>query len=468
MKPPPPPQQKEIFSENGEKNFQIGRKCMQFKNYNDAIEAFKKAVEIDPRIALGWNMLGLANVNVGKMKEAIEAFKRAIKEFPEMVDAYYNLGLIYKKENDYDSAASAFKNLVRVYPDDKRNWYDVMEQLLDMSKYEACVEVIYKSVQYFPGETGFWTNLSIPLRELGLHEESIKACNYAANVLGEYRLSQRNKAMSLWAMGKYDEAMRVIYFKLESKLNGKKFRELYQIFKKEAAEKGVNIKKKEELPKRTRYDVLVEIVKACEYGLSIVPNHADGLYRLGMAYRELGKNDLGIENLLKARMAIPKQAPYDLSLKPDAVSNALAGAYKEAGDYGNALIEARRTIELNPKSELSWKELAEIHILRGDFTHASQAIKQGLMINPQSYTILATRAKIYLAKKDYDKAIDTLEIVLEKAFDKWVYWNELGLIYKEMGELQEARKCFEKAIKWKSDYSPAVKNLVKISMELNK
>jgi len=56
---------------------------------DEAIEAFKKALEIDPKYAIAWNNLG--NLLMNHNKDYAGAFKKALE-----IDAKYNLDYIFE------------------------------------------------------------------------------------------------------------------------------------------------------------------------------------------------------------------------------------------------------------------------------------------------------------------------------------------------------------------------------------
>jgi tetratricopeptide (TPR) repeat protein len=60
--------------------------------FDDAIIAFDKAIELDPGCASAWNEKGLALYNLDKINESIEAYDRAIEIDPLYAYAWYNKG----------------------------------------------------------------------------------------------------------------------------------------------------------------------------------------------------------------------------------------------------------------------------------------------------------------------------------------------------------------------------------------
>jgi tetratricopeptide (TPR) repeat protein len=58
----------------------------------EAIEAYRKAIQLDPNFAMAYSNLGNALKDKGQLEEAIEAYRKAIQLDPNFAMAYGNLG----------------------------------------------------------------------------------------------------------------------------------------------------------------------------------------------------------------------------------------------------------------------------------------------------------------------------------------------------------------------------------------
>ena len=65
-----------------------------------------------PKILIVWKLLGLSAVQIGMLEEAIDAFKKCISLEPNFVDAYINLGVAFKNQGKFDEAIDAFKKCI--------------------------------------------------------------------------------------------------------------------------------------------------------------------------------------------------------------------------------------------------------------------------------------------------------------------------------------------------------------------
>jgi tetratricopeptide (TPR) repeat protein len=65
--------------------------------YNEAIEYYDKALQIDPKHAYPWNNKGNALNSLGKYEEAIKYIDKSLELNPDTADALYNKGLALNK-----------------------------------------------------------------------------------------------------------------------------------------------------------------------------------------------------------------------------------------------------------------------------------------------------------------------------------------------------------------------------------
>lgn len=82
-------------------------------DYLPAIDAFLRAIEIDPGDnTRTFNNLGLVLAKIGRYDEAIRAFKKGKGE----AAAYNNIGFIYLTEGKYAEATEALEKAIRINP----------------------------------------------------------------------------------------------------------------------------------------------------------------------------------------------------------------------------------------------------------------------------------------------------------------------------------------------------------------
>lgn len=109
-KPAPVPQSVPAGS-TAEDEFNRGLRARTAKDWNGAVAAFRRAVDLQPTFAEGWNGLGYALRNAGKYAESLEAYDEALRLRPDLPEALEYIGEAYVKLGRLDDARRALDRL---------------------------------------------------------------------------------------------------------------------------------------------------------------------------------------------------------------------------------------------------------------------------------------------------------------------------------------------------------------------
>jgi tetratricopeptide (TPR) repeat protein len=85
--------------------------------WDDAIDAYRRVVAIDPTYAAAWNNLGLLLHRMGRYDDARVAYDRALREAADCAEAAYNLGSLNEDSGDVDGAIGCYRRALDVSPD---------------------------------------------------------------------------------------------------------------------------------------------------------------------------------------------------------------------------------------------------------------------------------------------------------------------------------------------------------------
>lgn len=91
--------------------------ALQRRDWAQAEQLARRAVELDPTLAAGWDSLGIAQEEQGRIVEAAEAYRRAIEADPGYWRANFNAGLLLGRERRFREAAGAFEAVLERVPD---------------------------------------------------------------------------------------------------------------------------------------------------------------------------------------------------------------------------------------------------------------------------------------------------------------------------------------------------------------
>lgn len=153
-----------------------GKRLLDENQTEMAIEAFKRAVEIDADLAEGHFQLGVAysllemqlqqsgavtqtpsNSNskeVVKKTQSERAFEAAVKAYKKWLDknpkddnAYYYLGRTYAKLTKDDEAEEAFQQAVKLKPDDSEYQTELGGILVKLAQYHEAIKPLKRAIE---------------------------------------------------------------------------------------------------------------------------------------------------------------------------------------------------------------------------------------------------------------------------------------------------------------------------------
>lgn len=100
----------------GKTIFERGLKFSTEGRYADAIEEFKRFLEISPLNPAGRSNLGFAYYMIGNYDGAYQEFQKTLEIDSKFPNAYYGLGLVYKKRGEVALAKENFEEYLKLEP----------------------------------------------------------------------------------------------------------------------------------------------------------------------------------------------------------------------------------------------------------------------------------------------------------------------------------------------------------------
>ena len=174
--------------------------------YEKAIEAYKREIEINPDSVEAYYHLGMAYSSLGKYKEAVEAYGRAIKFRPDYAAAYYNLGHAYSNLNQHDKAIKAFRRSIQYEPDNVEAYFALGTAYYDAGKEEKAVDTFEAAISLKPDNPYAYYRLGLLYFPDGLHARAAEA--FTQVIIRDPRYSEAyfHRAYSYLFLGRGESA----------------------------------------------------------------------------------------------------------------------------------------------------------------------------------------------------------------------------------------------------------------------
>ena len=176
----------------------------QFKP-KDAADSFRRALQLEPGLAIARINLGIALFNMPDLPAAQKELQAAIAAAPNAPQPHYVLGLAAKSQNKADEAIAAFQKVLQLDPNDVGANVNLGQLYAQQRKYPEAIAVLRTAVSMEPYNATALYNLGTSLIRAGQREEGQK-------VIAQFQeLRQRGTGTTLGAnyleQGRYAEAI---------------------------------------------------------------------------------------------------------------------------------------------------------------------------------------------------------------------------------------------------------------------
>ncbi|HET6979397.1 MAG TPA: FG-GAP-like repeat-containing protein [Pyrinomonadaceae bacterium] len=176
----------------------------QFK-HKEAADSFRRALQLDPSLALARINLGIALYNVPDLPAAQKELQAAVAAAPTAPQPHYVLGLAAKTQNRAEEAIAEFQKVLQIDPNDVGANVNLGQLYAQQRKYPEAIAVLRTAIAAEPyNATGLY-NLGTSLLRSGQREEGTK-------VIAQFQeLRNRGTGTTLGAnyleQGRYAEAV---------------------------------------------------------------------------------------------------------------------------------------------------------------------------------------------------------------------------------------------------------------------
>jgi len=248
----------------------------------DAIYEYQAALKVNPGDAKAHLNLGNAYNERGWLPDAINEYTAAIKLDCGLTDGYKNLALVYTKQGKYYSALAQLKQAVAIEPTDAALYSRLGDVYMRMGDYDKAVSLHKKALEMNPGLAEAYHGLGLCYEKLGRPDEQIEAYKRALAINPNMVGALVNLANAYVSGQEYDLAIE--YYRKALSLKPSDAMIHYNF--------GIAYVNKGDFE---------EAVRLYEKAVKIEPDMGDAHNGLAYGYYRLGKPDLALKHLNRAR-----------------------------------------------------------------------------------------------------------------------------------------------------------------------
>ncbi len=151
-----------------------GKLAFSAKHYTEAVAAYRKAIEADPKKTGAKVDLGVALAKLGKYKEAVAQFQAVIALAPDSVVVHYNLGKLYVYFREPAKAIEHLQVVIDKEPKDAAAHLSLAQAFQLSRRYEEAFKHYKIAVRLEPELTSGWLNMSGLFSAASQHGEALQ------------------------------------------------------------------------------------------------------------------------------------------------------------------------------------------------------------------------------------------------------------------------------------------------------
>ncbi len=193
-----------------------GNFMMMLKQFDRAIAAYSRAIELNPKNAGAYNYRGVAYGVKGEHDLAIKDFNRSIQLNPNDAEVYYNRGVAYDMKSHVGHAFKNYTKAIQLDPDLAKAYTNRGNAYNNKGRLNCAIKDLNKAIRLKPNDAKTYTNLGKSYGKKGQYDRAIKYFKKAIQFNPNLAEAHNNLGLAYLKKGKvelaiknYDKAIKI-------------------------------------------------------------------------------------------------------------------------------------------------------------------------------------------------------------------------------------------------------------------
>ncbi|GCL58160.1 tetratricopeptide repeat protein [Microcystis aeruginosa] len=178
------------------------------KEYDKAIKDYNKAIEINPQYADAYNGRGIVYYNLKDYEKAMADYNKAIEINPQLFQAYNNRGNVYSDLKEYDKAIKDFNKAIEINPQYAYAYNNRGNGYLELKEYDKAMADYNKALEINPQNADAYNNRGNVYSDLKEYDKAMADYNKAIEINPQYYNAYNNRGIVYSDLKEYDKAIK--------------------------------------------------------------------------------------------------------------------------------------------------------------------------------------------------------------------------------------------------------------------
>jgi protein O-mannosyl-transferase len=188
----------------------MGRFFREINQYDKAIAAYNKAIEINPGSYNTYSNRGKAMFDLGRIDEALQNFNRSIELNANYVEALSNRGAAHAAKSNFQEALNDLNKALGLDPQNINALSNRSLSFYSMNEFEKAAGDITTYLNLKPDDADMLNLRSLSLNQLGRDKEALADLNRSIELMPSQGVFWQNRSYLFNKMGDMASALRDI------------------------------------------------------------------------------------------------------------------------------------------------------------------------------------------------------------------------------------------------------------------
>lgn len=402
--------------------FKKAKELEQLKKYEEAIELYKKAVEVDPELSIAYLLWGQSLRRLGRYEDAIEKYTLALNVDTEFASAYWGWGACLRELERYDEAIDKFQKTTVIDPKDAAAYGAWGDCLRSKGQYSKAEEQYKKAIEADSQYDDAYRNWGRCLYMQNKYEEAIEKYKLALKI-------DPNSSGAYWGWGaclrelkRYDEAI-------------DKFERLVTIDPQAAAYGAWG----DCLRHKNLYDEAIEKYKKA---IEVDSQYEDAYRVWGHTLYLQGKHEEAFKKYQEALQISPGS---------EVVYGSWGDSLNQIGRYDEALDKVEKLLKINPNSKNGFGLYVDILTHAKRYADVVATITEKGAAGLDDCKIILNLGISLLEQEKYTDAIEQFDRLIAKHYDCGKVYKLRGAVLEKLNDKENALFSYLTFIAQKSE-----------------
>ena len=424
----------------------------------DAVSWMKRMIVEDPGDISSYTLLANLYINMERFDKAESTYKEVLKRDPKDYNTMLMIGSLYSRQEKFAEAREVLENLVKINPESFIGFHYLAKTYIELKEFDKARKAFNKSLE-LNWSPFLALEAALFLEKKDLNEDAVKIYH---RVIDDDEGNERVRARLVGLLLKMDKVEEAII----------ELKEL-RPFASDILKIDLNISRL--LIDRNRYDEAIDLLRKT---LDADPQFYEARTLLALAYHEKGDTKLALENLrdidsgadnyedttLFLAKVLIREKKFDaaINLLKDRVADkesrhksfyvSLASVYRHQKNYPEAEKTFKSVMELYPDDPELFFEYGLYLDDRGQTDQALVYMEKVLLIKKDDPYALNYIGYTWAEKGlNLDKSLDYLSRAVEQKPEDGFIKDSLGWVLFKLGKIDQAVEQIEKALEIEPD-----------------